>query len=239
MKRQLILLLLVGLVLACGGQKTDSEGAGSSLDEAVKTAESKGLFQAAKAYEGKLDQLLTLEMAAGTTGFPAEDASMDYNTTMKNASFHALTYTWDRGRTRPMKVATMTVEVPDLDRLELGGIQEISKDNFEFQYRVLTEEEKETAKHQMKSSLQDRVAKGEITQEQADLAGGMGEGLMGDQLREIVTGVGEAATWMPEEEKLYVYEDGLMFYLVLHQQASPEVLQEKLKALAGDILGKL
>lgn len=227
------LMILLGMV-SCG-EKNNS----GSLNEAVELAESKGLFEAAKAYEGKLNELLTLEMASNTMGFPAEEADVDYNTTLSNPSFHALNYTWDRGRTRPMTVANMTVQVPDLDRLELSGIQEISQKDFEFQYRVLTQEEVQQSNQLMKDALQERVSKGEITQEQADLAGGLGEGLAGNQTREIVSDVGQAATWMPEEGSLYVYQDGLMFRLTINQAADSQELRQKLIKLATEIINKL
>lgn len=226
-------MILLGMV-SCG-EKSNS----SSLAEAVELAESNGLFEAAKAYEGKLNELLTLEMAAKTMGFPAEDADVDYNTTMSNPSFHAINYTWDRGRTRPMTVANMTIQVPDLDRLELSGIQEISKNEFEFQYRVLTPEEIQESNQLMKDALQDRVTKGEITQEQADLAGGLGDGLVGNQIREIVSNVGQAATWMPEDGSLYVYQGGLMFRLTINQGEDAQILKEKLIKLASEIINKL
>ena len=231
--RLFYVMILLGMV-SCG-EKSNS----SSLAEAVELAESNGLFEAAKAYEGKLNELLTLEMAAKTMGFPAEDADVDYNTTMSNPSFHAINYTWDRGRTRPMTVANMTIQVPDLDRLELSGIQEISKNEFEFQYRVLTPEEIQESNQLMKDALQDRVTKGEITQEQADLAGGLGDGLVGNQIREIVSNVGQAATWMPEDGSLYVYEGGLMFRLTINQGEDAQILKEKLIKLASEIINKL
>jgi hypothetical protein len=231
--RLFYVMILLGMV-SCG-EKSNS----SSLAEAVELAESNGLFEAAKAYEGKLNELLTLEMAAKTMGFPAEDADVDYNTTMSNPSFHAINYTWDRGRTRPMTVANMTIQVPDLDRLELSGIQEISKNEFEFQYRVLTPEEIQESNQLMKDALQDRVTKGEITQEQADLAGGLGDGLVGNQIREIVSNVGQAATWMPEDGSLYVYQGGLMFRLTINQGEDAQILKEKLIKLASEIINKL
>lgn len=231
--RLFYVMILLGMV-SCGEKRNSS-----SLAEAVELAESNGLFEAAKAYEGKLNELLTLEMAAKTMGFPAEDADVDYNTTMSNPSFHAINYTWDRGRTRPMTVANMTIQVPDLDRLELSGIQEISKNEFEFQYRVLTPEEIQESNQLMKDALQDRVTKGEITQEQADLAGGLGDGLVGNQIREIVSNVGQAATWMPEDGSLYVYQGGLMFRLTINQGEDAQILKEKLIKLASEIINKL
>ena len=226
-------MILLGMV-SCG-----EKGNSNALEEAVELAESKGLFEAAKAYEGKLNELLTQEMAANTMGFPAQEADVDYNTTLSNPSFHALNYTWDRGRTRPMTVGNMTVQVPDLDRLELSGIQKISKKDFEFQYRVLSPEEVQQSNQLMKDALQDRVSKGEITQDQADLAGGLGAGLAGNQTREQVTEVGEAATWMPEDGSLYVYQDGLMFRLTINQAGESSVLKQKLILLADQILNKL
>ncbi len=233
--RTTVFYLIILLGMNSCGEKSKS----SSLEEAVEFAESKGLFEAAKSYEGKLDKLLTLEMAAKTMGFPAEEADVDYNTTMSNPSFHALNYTWDRGRTRPMTVANMTVQVPDLDRLELSGIQEISQKDFEFQYRVLTPEEIQASGQLMKDALQERVSKGEITQEQADLAGGLGDGLAGNQAREIISGLGQAATWVPEEGSLFVYQDGLMFRLTINQGEEAQLLREKLIKLAGEIIHKL
>ncbi len=234
MKTQIFYVMILLGMVSCG-EKSNS----GSLGEAVELVESKGLFEAAKAYEGKLNELLTLEMAANTMGFPADDADVDYNITLSNPSFHALNYTWDRGRTRPMTVANMTIEVPDLDRLELSGIQEISKKDFEFQYRVLTPEEVQQSNQLMKDALQDRVAKGEITQDQADLAGGLGEGLAGNQTRETVSVVGQAATWMPEEGSLYVYQDGLMFRLTINQGEDEAILKQKLIKLAEEIINKL
>lgn len=235
MRSAMLSLLLLSGLTACGEKSTSQ----ATWDEAVAQVESTGLFEAAKAYEGKLNELLTLEMAAQTMGFPAEEADIDYNTAMANPSFHSLNYTWDRGRTRPMTVANMTVQVPDLDRLELSGIQEISRDDFQFQYRVLTPQEIEQSNQLMKDALQERVEKGEISQEQASLAGELGQGLAGNQVREVLTEVGESATWMPEDGALYVYQGGLMFRLSIDQDQKPEVLRQKLIGLAGKILDKL
>jgi len=239
-KKYALALLPVSLLLmslSCGSEDKKNElqaDLNATLEEASEASGAQNLDQ----YTGKLNELLTLEMAAALTGYDPADANEDYTQVM-GPQYHSLAYTWDRGRTKVMKVGTMSVDVPELDYVQLEGLVGISKKDFEYNNRQLTEEDLKNIDQAMNAKMDEKVADGTVTKEQGDMAGDMAQGFLGDLTREPVSGVGEVAVWMPGHSLLTVYEDGVTFGLRIN--LSGDVADRKAKAitLAKQILAKL
>ncbi|WP_111670594.1 hypothetical protein [Algoriphagus litoralis] len=239
-KYNALLLLPLGLILmsnSCGSESKKDEVT-SEISEVLGEATEASGMASLDDYTGKLNELLTLEMAASLTGYDPADASEDYSQIM-GPQYHSIAYTWDRGRTKVMKVGTMSVDVPDLDVVQLDGLAEISKKDFEYNNRQLTEQDLKDIDNAMSSKLDEKVADGSVSKDQGDMAADMAKGFLGDLTREPVSGVGEMAVWMPGHHALSVYEDGVTFILRVNLNDDMETCKSKAAVLAKQILEKL
>jgi len=107
-------------------QRTQSE-----LTEAIESADKASGTKSLDKYTGKLNELLTRELAAKITGYYADEAIENYS---KNISpkYHSIFYKWDLGRTRILKVGAMDLEVPVMELVQLDGLALTSKQDFEY-----------------------------------------------------------------------------------------------------------
>lgn len=240
MKKYALALVPLSLFLmsySCGGEGKKEE-VPSEITEAVEDAAQSAGISSLDAWTGKLNELLTLEMAASITGYPASDANEDY-TQMMGPQFHSIAYTWDRGRTKVMKVGTMSVDIPELDFIQLDGLAKTSRKDFEYNNRQLTAEDLENIDNTMKAELDKQVENRKLSEDQGQMTKDMTKGFLGDLTREPVSGVGEMAVWMPGHYALSVYEDGVTFILRVNLKDDKETCKSKAAVLARQILAKL
>lgn len=241
MKRYSILLFLpLGLLLmsnSCGSDSKKDE-LKSELSEAIENADKASGTKSLDKFTGKLNELLTVEMAAKVTGYNAEEAIEDYSQNI-NPKYHSIAYNWDLGRTRMMKVGAMDLEVPVMELVQLDGLALTSKQDFEYMNRELTEEDLKNLDQAMSAKLDEKVANGSVSKDQGEMAGDMAKGFLGDLTREPVSGVGELAVWMPGHYALSVYEDGVTFIVRVNLKDDVETCKSKAAVLAKQILAKL
>lgn len=91
MKTALLSLLSIFLfAFTCTGDKKENleSQANQAIDEVVGNS--------ADEFKGKLDQLLTLEMASEISGYAASEAQKDYNQVLKNPATHSVSYRWGK-----------------------------------------------------------------------------------------------------------------------------------------------
>jgi len=240
MKNYLLALLPISLLImsySCGSEEKKNELQGELSTVIEEVSDSKGT-KSLDRYTGKLNELLTLEMAAALTGYDPADANEDYNQ-MMSPQYHSIAYTWDRGRTKVMKVGTMSVDIPELDVVQLDGLALTSKKDFEYNNRQLTAEDLKDIDNAMKAELDKQVEGGKLSEDQGEMADDMSKGFLGDLTREPVSGVGEMAVWMPGHYALSVYEDGVTFILRVNLKDDKETCKSKAAMLAKQILAKL
>ncbi len=196
------------LFSACSnGQKESVDGELSGALSSVKGD--------TEQFNGKLDQLLTLEMAARCANHKASDAEVKYNKVLETPEYHSLDYFWPSDRIRKIDVSGMQLEVPRPNTVGISFVKGTDLQTFSFDYHNPTKEEWERAKKAMKSKESELVKDGKVTEEQVDQAGDMANSLMQDYEVVDVPGLGDKAVWVKRkhESTLKVLYHGIEFGL--------------------------
>lgn len=228
-------VISVGLVLlSCGAsEKNDLAG---ELDDALASLD----LDASK-YEGKLDQLLTLDMAASVSGLPKDEAKERYSTTMKNPIYHDVRYEWKSDRTRRVKMMGSDMEIPIQNSISLSWVKSTTLEQFNRDYHNPTKEELANAKAAMNAKERELVQEGKATQEQMNSAGGMVDDLMEGYKVIDVPNLGEKAVWVQRnvENNLKVYYKGIEFQLTVDLSNDESSNKAKAIELAKQVIKKL
>lgn len=196
------------LFLACSnGQKESLDGELSSALSSEK--------RDTEQFNGKLDQLLTLEMAARCANQKASEAEVKYNKVLKTPEYHSLDYFWPSDRIRKMDISGMQLEVPRPNTVGISFVKATDLETFSFDYHNPTKEEWERAKKVMKSKESELVKDGNVTEEQAGEADDMANSLMQDYEVIDIPGLGDKAVWVKRkhESSLKVLYHGIEFSL--------------------------
>jgi len=144
------------------------------------------------------------------------ELKVTYTRSLKVAS-----WSWPSERTRSMQIAGTTMEFPVDNQVSLSHFRRLDNQEFgpkdgktyvEQNYRSISKEEMAGIQARMQEQIQERVRKGELTEEQARLAGGMGGDLMGsERIVESIEGVGDAARWVEKDNTLAVGHRNIAF----------------------------
>lgn len=233
MKSTSCILLFAALTLvSCGGEK---EGAGASSAPGAKSC--------LAAYETKLGDMLKRDRLDALFG--TKDADAKPNLT-DAASLKSYAWSWPSDRTRKVKVGPTEMEFPHDNQVSVSQFKALAKAEFgpkdgkayvERNHRSISPEEMAAAQERMKEQLRLRVEKGELTQEQANMAGGLGGDLMGgERVVETIEGVGDAARWTARDKTLAVGHGDVFFALYVDVSEDTAVNRDKAIALAKEIL---
>lgn len=159
-----------------------------------------------------------------------------------------ISWTWPSDRIREMNIAGQTISVPIDNEVSVSQFKLLDQEKFgpkdsksyvEANYRSISAEEMATITANMDAQLQKRVEKGEITAEQAKLAGGMGSGLMGkERVVETIDGVGDACRWTATDKTLAVGHRNVFFSLLVNVSSDANLNRDKAIALAKAILAE-
>lgn len=225
MKQYFLFTLTVLLLGACS--ETGDEPKTSmddQLDQVIGLSESE--------FTGKLDELLTLEMAATSSGLPKESAKVEYNQVLKNPKTHSLSYNWDSERTQTITVSGRSFDVPKKNRVEISWVGNTTLEEFKRNYHNPTEEELRNAEAAMDAKMDELEQEGKATKEQSDAARGMVDGFMANFHVTEVSGLGDYAVWIDRKEsyELKVFYKGLEFQLIV--DLSDDQASNKKKAIA-------
>ena len=227
--------VLVVTLSACGGK-----GSSAPTSGAVEASVS---LSGLSAFEDRLADLLTLERvrAVADTAGSEPQQQVEASGLLKSVS-----WSWDSERKREMSVSGQTFTLPvsnqvaisqfqRLDRQESGP--QLGKSFVETHYRSVSAEEMAAVQARLQEQLQKRVEKGELTAEQAKLAGGMGSGLLGkERVVESIEGIGDACRWVAADNTLAVGHRNVFFALHVDLSAEAAVNRDKAVALAKLIL---
>ena len=235
MKKNLFIVLFCAVGLTASGAvlyflktETKSGNSVSVQDEpALKAAD----------FAGRLDELLTLEMAVEISGFDASKATKEHEN-KASAIFggekkppRECNYLWNNGRTRAVAMGGNTVNAPYKDKVAIHSVSNTTLERFKRNYGVLTEEQKQAAakKLEEEAGKNNNSAAGQnMTQ--------VGTGMVQNIQAEEVAGVGDAATWYENSSELKVLYKGLIFSVVVDIADDKKVNRNKSIELAQRII---
>lgn len=239
MKAKILMTVMVSLSVlsGCGGKDGGADAAGGG--GAPKKV---GVSCLAK-FESDIAAILPLEVLAEVVDFGGETPEAEV---MNFRSNKGVSWSWKGGRTRSVQVMGQTMDLPVDDQLAVTYFKVLDKAEYgpkdgktyvEQNYRSISKEEMARIQEGMKAQLQAKVEKGELTQEQADLAGGMGGGFMGkERIVEAVEGVGDAARWTAVDRTLAVGHRNVSFLVYADLSADEGVNRDTAVALARRLL---
>ncbi len=188
-------------------------------------------------YSGKLDELLTLEMASVLSGFEASKATKEHEN--KTHSIFGgekkppreCNYLWDNGRTRPVNMGGNTIKAPYKDKVAIHSVSNTTLERFNRNYGALTEEQKLAAAKKLEEEAErssNTAAGQKMTQ--------VGTGMVMNLQAEEIAGVGEAATWYENTSELKAFYRGLIFSVVVDISDDKKVNRGKSIELANTII---
>ena len=215
MKHQCLIyfgLLLLPVAFSCQSENESKDGKLSSelsevLDKVGKTAEE---------FNGKLDELLTLDMASRASGYESKLAEKEYR---KGGSFENLKYAWKKtNRTRRVEfVKGSFIDVPVEDRVELSWVKNTTLEEFKRNYHNLTKDEIAKAEAAMDNKLKEMQADGKVSESQSKAASSIAKSSIGNQKVTDVPDLGDYSVFVESKllgakmKDLKVFYRGLSF----------------------------
>ncbi|MGV7106636.1 hypothetical protein [Flavobacterium sp. U410] len=214
------------------------EGSSTVMEQEVNDAVEQAIGKTSDEYNGKLDELLTLEIASEATGYASNEARKDYSKILKDPATHSVSYNWDKGRMKKVNnpITNKEMNVPINDFVKIAWVRNTTLDKFKFDYHTPTAEEIKKANEVMDKKLNEMVGEGKATKEQADLSKEMGNGLMNGQSYTEVSNVGDYATWNNKYKQLKVFYKGLEFEITVEVSDDESVNKQKSIEVAKQII---
>ena len=227
MKTALLSLLSIFLfAFTCSGDKKENleSKANQAIDEVVGNS--------ADEFKGKLDQLLTLEMASEISGYASTEAQKDYNQVLKNPATHSVSYRWEKGRNQQIKnpINGKMMDVPADDFIQLSWVKNTTLKEFKFNYHTPTAEELTNADKAMNEKVNEMQQQGKADASQAEMA----KGLSFDEIK----GVGDYAVWNNKHKELKVFYKGLEFQITAELSDDEKVNKQKSIETAKQIINQ-
>lgn len=207
---QLILLSVFLFAFSCKEENKNE------LENQLETAIESSGGKTADEWNGKLDQLFTLEMASQVTHYDASEAVKDYNQVLKNPQTHSVQYKWDKGRVEVSDkiknpITGKPMEIPTNDYVEVSWVRTTTLEEFKHNYHTPTAEELANASKAMDAKMQEMQNSGKATSDQAamakEMATSLGEGLSYTEIPNI----GNYTVWNNKDKNLKVFYQGLEF----------------------------
>lgn len=229
------ILMIASATFSCSGetQSTDTD-----IVEKINEAVDESLGKSIDKYSGKLDELLTLEIASQAIGYDGAEAKKDYNKVLKNPSTHSLAYRWEKGRQKSIKnpITGGSMDIPTDDFVEISWVKGSTLSEFKHNYHTPTAEELANADKAMDAKIKEMESEGKISGEQGSSAKGLatalGEGLSYDE----VTGVGDYAVWNNKNKQLKVFYRGMEFQIMVESGNDESVNRQKSVEVAKRII---
>ncbi len=235
----IIPVLYLLFFISCSASGTKQEG--TKVQNAISATVMKTTVIDATDFAGKLDELLTLEMAAQVSGFDASKAIKEHEN-KTSAIFggekkppRECNYLWENGRSRAITVGGNTINAPYKDKVGINSVSNTTRERFQRNYGVLTDDQKKAATQK----LEEEASKREATGTQADQQmTEVGKSMVINLQVEEVSGVGEAASWYPNSNEIKVFYSGLTFAIVVDISDEKSLNKAKSIALAQQIINE-
>ena len=235
MKTALLSLLSIFLfAFTCSGDKKENleSKANQAIDQVVGNS--------ADEFKGKLDQLLTLEMASEISGYAASEAQKDYNQVLKNPATHSVSYLWEKGRNQQIKnpINGKMMDVPADDFIQLSWVKNTTLKEFKFNYHTPTAEELTNADKAMNEKVNEMQQQGKADASQAEMAKGMASEMAKGLSFDEIKGVGDYAVWNNKHKELKVFYKGLEFQITAELSDDEKVNKQKSIETAKKIINQ-
>lgn len=243
-------------LISCGSNegKQSTNGIETTLESVMNSAsldkDAKGQNSCLMKYQSKYDQLFSEQDILKVTGFDPAKLETDYNQFMDDPAFHSYTYSFDNGRVG--KIPGTDREMKQSDYVAIKYIEEMSYNQFEFNYKVPTDEDIEASKKTLTDvvdgKIESEAAKDALKQAEEknvskDMAKSIGSAMV-ESFAEIaqhnvkVDNLGDAAVWNKKEFSLNVLKNGVKFCIEANVSNDIERNREVAIALAKIILEK-
>lgn len=234
------LVSLFLLAFTCEGDKKENN---SSMEKELNQVIEENV-KLAKDFEGKLDELLTLEMAAETSGYPANEAKVNPEGEIeKKYNKISISYSWEKtNRTQQIEMMGRKMDVPVNDEVTLSWVENSTLKGFKNKYHNLTEAEIEASSQGIDKKTAELNSKGKATQEQAEMAKSIAKNAMKNFSVEEVPNVGDYAVFVNQKfagvptRELKVFYKGLSFSLLVNLSEDASYNDKKAIALAQKII---
>jgi coenzyme F420-reducing hydrogenase alpha subunit len=192
MKTTLIALVSIFLfAFSCNGDKTEKEQLNSLEKEALEVTKEAGLK--AEDFKDKIDELLTLEMAAQASGLPETEATKKHNTTV----MESVKYEWKSDRTKKLEVSKGNfMDIPLKNVIELSWVKNTTLQQFKHDYHNPTAEELKNAEIAMDKKANELNAEGKASKEQTDAANNIAKNSISKFKVEEVPNLGDYAVFV-------------------------------------------
>lgn len=192
-------------------------------------------------FAGKLDQLLTLEMAVKVSGFDASKVEKEHGN-KAIAAFggekkppRECKYSWKNGRQKTITAGGNPMKVNYDDVVGIKYVSNTTLEKFKQMYGGLTDEQKKAANKQLEEQTAKTTTDGTNSETNKQMAD-VGTGMINNLQTEVISGVGEAATWYEKSNELRVFYKGLSFALVVDISDNGNLNRDKSIELANLII---
>jgi len=234
-----IITISILLLTSCGVKSNGSNEV--EEQKAVSSTAVKSSPLDAADFAGKLDELLTLEMAVKVSGFDALKAIKEHGN-KASAVFggekkppRECSYLWENGRIRAVTAGGNTINALYKDKVGIKSVSNTTLERFKRNYGVLTDEQKAAASKKLEegaSKNQAEQGKSDTEKKVAEVGKDMIKNLQGEE----IAGVGDAATWYANSSELKVFYSGLTFTLVADISEDKILNRQKAIELAKSII---
>lgn len=236
-----LLIALYGLLLSCSANGAKKESL--NPENPILSSQKESLKINADDFAGKLDELLTLEMAAKISGFDASKATKEHED-KTSAVFggekkppRECNYLWKNGRTRVITAGGNTINAPYKDKVGIKSVSNTTLERFKRSYGVLTEEQKAVASKKLDEEANKKQPAQTRTKTEKEVAE-VGTDMIKNRQVEEINGVGDAATWYANFSEIKVFYKGLTFALVTDISDDKNVNRSKSIELAKMIINE-
>lgn len=259
MKTKLYTFLFFSLILiSCSEDKNKLTNSGEiDLESAIENAESRRKLDPNASggntclldYQKKYDQLVSETDVLKATVFSKEKLETKYQKVMKNSEYHEFLFKFKNKRIGKVRGLTREMEIPDI--VKVRGIKAMSLNDFENNYRALTDE------MDLANQAVDDILEGKSGEAEAEAAVKKAEehniskeqvkevsGKLMDAFKEVSEGyrkvmnLGDAARWNLVTNELVVLQNGVKFELMIDVSNDPKINQKVAFDLAQIILNK-
>lgn len=174
MKTSLIALLSIFLFASTCGTDKKTENLNELEKEAAASVETAGLK--AEDFKDKIDQLLTLEIAAQVSGLSSGEAEKKHSNSF---SLESVSYGWKSDRTKSIEISKgNTMKIPKQNSIELSWVKNTTLEEFKRNYHNPTPEELKRAEEAIGNKMDELESEGKATNEQTSTASGIAKSAM-------------------------------------------------------------
>ena len=240
MRTTLIIFASIFLfAFSCEGDKK-SEQANGLENEVTKSLEEAGIK--AEDFKEKINELLTLEMAAHVSGLDKNVAKTKHS---KFSSLESIKYEWKSDRIRKIEINKgYPMEIPMPNSIELSWVKNTTLKQFKHDYHNPTAEELKKADEVMGKKLEELQANGKASKDQTSAASGIAKSAMSKFSVEEVPNLGDYSVFVntsmmgAKMRDLKVFYRGLSFTLKVDLSDDVTYNDKKAIVLAHEIINE-